>query len=590
MTRALVLFLGIVFLSLGSRLVVQAQSSNWPSLFLIQQFSGLHSPLFLTHAGDQSQRIFVVEQEGLIKLIKNGTIQSKAFLDIKTRVQCCGEEGLFSMAFPPQYATKGHFYVYYINKSGDIVIARFKRKANTADEADPSSEEILLTIPHPGESNHNGGQIAFSPTDGFLYIATGDGGGSNDQHENGQNTLSLLGKILRIDVESDPGNEKYLVPLSNPFVGVTGYREEIWAVGTRNPWRVSFDRQAGDFYIGDVGQGGYEEIDFQPASSTGGENYGWNTMEGEHCFVEANCDQTGLTLPIHEYDHSDGCSVTGGYVHRGSAATSLNGIYFYADFCSGKIWGLRRDGSNWENHEFLDTNLHISSFGEDEAGNLFALDINGAIYLVTDTPPCAKLTASSVPRAVTFKPTASRAARKTIRVTLNNRTGAPVRVENIAVPSLEFLIIADGIRPRLPLDIPNGRRRTISVRLERSIGLPPLTVNNPYFQITTDMNGCAPVNTASELVGRWPIEAIQKFDELTKQREIYLKQNSAIVRTQIFDLSGHAVLDTLSEALMTPPEALKGKRLAPGVYLYMTTLQSWDGKIYRNSVSKFIVP
>ena len=494
------------------------------------------------------------------------------------------------MAFPPQYAAKGHFYVYYINNSGDIVISRFTKKANNADEADPSSEEVLLTLPHPGESNHNGGQLAFSLTDGFLYIATGDGGGADDEHGNGQNTLSLLGKVLRIDVESDPGTEKYVSPSSNPFFGLNGYRGEIWAIGTRNPWRFAFDRQTGDLYVGDVGQGNYEEVNFQPSTSSGGENYGWNTMEGQHCFTDANCDQTGLTLPVHEYDHSEGCSITGGRVHRGATSASLDGIYFYGDFCSGKIWGLRRNGSTWENHEFSDTDLNISSFGEDEAGNLYVIDLNGDIYLLNDTPPCAKLTVLSVPRAVTFKPTSTRAARKTIRVTLNNRTGVAVQINSISALSSEFSIIADGIRPRLPLEIPNGRRRTLSVRLERAIGLPQFLVNSPYFQIATDINGCAPVNTASELVGRWPIEAIQKITELNKAREMLLKQNSAIVRTQIFDLSGHAVLDALSESIVTPQELLQDKHLAPGVYLYMTTIQSWDGKVYGNTASKFIVP
>src|SRR4030095_15339060 len=254
----------------------------------------------------------VVEQEGRIRIVKSQTLLSTPFLDISARVSCCGERGLLSVAFPPNYANKGHFYVNYTNNDGNTVIARY-RVTSDPDVANLNSEEILLTIEQPF-ANHNGGQIAFGP-DGYLYIGMGDGGSAGDPQGNGQRPETLLGKLLRIDVES--GMTPYAVPSNNPFVQSRFYHGEIWALGLRNPWRFSFDRQTGDLYLGDVGQGSYEEINFQSRASFGGENYGWNIMEGKHCFNSDSCNQTGLVLPIVEYSHSEGCSVTGGVVYRG---------------------------------------------------------------------------------------------------------------------------------------------------------------------------------------------------------------------------------------------------------------------------------
>ncbi len=256
--------------------------------------------------------------------------------------------------------------------------------------ADPGSEEMVLTVDQP-YPNHNGGQLAFGPNDGYLYVGMGDGGSGGDPDDNAQNPDVLLGKLLRLDVESgDPLT--YTIPATNPYTQTAGYRPEIWALGLRNPWRLSFDPATGDLYIGDVGQNEWEEVDYQPATSPGGENYGWDIMEGTHCYEAATCDTTGLTLPVAEYEHVDegdqrDCSVTGGHVYRGPHSLLLQGLYFYADYCSGKIWGLRHDGSSWQTALLLDTDFRITTFGQDEAGSVWVARYNpapnGAIYRIT---------------------------------------------------------------------------------------------------------------------------------------------------------------------------------------------------------------
>jgi glucose/arabinose dehydrogenase len=320
----------------------------------------------------------VTEQEGKILVVKRNKILKTPFLDIRGRVGCCGERGLLSAVFPDNYASKKYFYVNYTNTKGNTVIARYKLTSNP-DIADIKSEEILLTIKQPF-SNHNGGQMAFGP-DGYLYIGTGDGGLAGDPFNNGQDPGSLLGKILRINVES--GNSTYAVPPDNPFAKNRDYRPEIWAIGLRNPWRFSFDRKTGGLFIADVGQNKYEEINFQSSSSTGGENYGWNTLEGTHCYKSPRCSKSGLVLPAAQYDHSQGCSVTGGMVYRGKKFPSLQGIYFYSDYCSGRIWGLTRSGGAWLNTLLINSGLSISTFGEDETGEIFLADYNkGDIYRI----------------------------------------------------------------------------------------------------------------------------------------------------------------------------------------------------------------
>ena len=364
-------------------------TASWPKIKTTPFASGFDRPVHLTHAGDGSGRVFVVEQRGRLRIVKNGEILPTPFLDIRDRVDCCSERGLLSLVFPDNYTKKRYFYVYYIDLNKDTVVARFHTSSQNPDVADPDSEEIILTVEQPF-INHNGGQLAFGP-DGYLYVGLGDGGSGGDPFNNGQKTNTLLGKILRIDVES--GETPYAIPDDNPYVNNPDYRPEIWALGLRNPWRFSFDRGTGDLYIADVGQDLYEEVNYQPAKSSGGENYGWRIMEGFHCFESPNCDTTGLTLPVWEYDHSVGCSITGGFVYRGSAFPDMAGIYFYGDYCSGRIWGLRKTAGGWENEQLLDTSFFITSFGQDEAGEIYALDLkNGGVHRLVSTSPFSLFT------------------------------------------------------------------------------------------------------------------------------------------------------------------------------------------------------
>ncbi len=371
---------------------------DWPQIRLVPYAGGLASPVHITHAGDGSGRLFVVEQGGIIKIIRNGVVQPTPFLNISSRVSCCGERGLLSIAFPPGYAGKGYFYVNYTDRSGDTVVARYRLTANP-DVADENSEQIIIHIDQPYD-NHNGGQIAFGPRDSFLYIGMGDGGAGGDPQNRAQNPQELLGKILRIDVETG-SPLTYTVPSANPFTQTAGFRPEIWALGLRNPWRFAFDRQTADLYIGDVGQDTYEEIDVQPAASAGGENYGWKIMEGFHCYNTAACNSAGLVLPVVEYNHNQGCSVTGGLVYRGAQFSRMQGIYFFGDFCSRRLWGLKHDGTAWQNVVLINnTGAQITSFGEDEAGNLYLTNYGGgSILRVTDdnATPTATRTATRTP-------------------------------------------------------------------------------------------------------------------------------------------------------------------------------------------------
>lgn len=341
---------------------------------------GFTKPLYLTHAGDGSGRLFVVEQAGRILLLKEGTVQPTPFLDIVSIVGSeANEQGLLSVAFHPDYSSNGLFFINYTNTQGDTVIARY-RVSDNPDMADVNSGQILLTIDQP-YGNHNGGQLKFGP-DGYLYIGMGDGGAANDPQNNAQTLSSLLGKILRLDVDS---GEPYGVPETNPFVGNAEARPEIWSYGWRNPWRFSFDQATGDMYIADVGQNQYEEVHVEMAGEAGGQNYGWRIMEGFHCFNPSDCDPEalGLELPVAEYDHSQGCSITGGYVYRGQQYPDLEGVYLYGDYCSGLLWGLRLepDGS-WAQAQLLQSGQTISSFGQDEAGELYLIDHSGSVLRI----------------------------------------------------------------------------------------------------------------------------------------------------------------------------------------------------------------
>ncbi|MGI8485535.1 MAG: PQQ-dependent sugar dehydrogenase [Thermomicrobiales bacterium] len=347
--------------------------------------TGFDQPLFVTNAGDGSGRLFVVDKPGTIEIIAKGVQAASPFLDISDRVGSDGsEQGLLGLAFAPDYAQSGLFYVFYTDRDGNTVVSRF-RVTSDPSVADPTSEQVVLqqNQPYP---NHNGGDLVFGP-DGLLYIGLGDGGSQGDPNGNGQNLDTWLGKILRIDVDParTPNGATYAVPNTNPFIDRKDAKPEIFAYGLRNPWRFSFDQLTGDLYIGDVGQNTIEEIDFVPANDLAGHNFGWNTMEGSSCYNADSCDQNGLTVPVAEYTHDvGGCSVTGGYVYRGSDVPSLQGTYLFADYCSGKLWGLGRDATGaWVMSDPIETRVGASSFGQGEDGELYLIDINsGTVYQI----------------------------------------------------------------------------------------------------------------------------------------------------------------------------------------------------------------
>ena len=346
--------------------------------------SGLVNPVSIAHAGDS--RLFVVQQNGVIRVYDPPHLRTDPFLDIRTLVSTGGERGLLGLAFHPRYSENGRFFVNYTDVAGNTAIAEYTRSAVDPNRADPASARIVLQVQQPF-ANHNGGQLAFGP-DGFLYIGLGDGGSGGDPGNRAQNLTDLLGKMLRIDVDSA---RPYAIPPSNPFVGRDDARPEIWAVGLRNPWRYSFDRLTGDLWIADVGQGSIEEVNFQPATSIGGENYGWRRMEGSRCFIpSSSCNDGTLVTPLIEYDHSGGaCSVTGGYVYRGTRNRRLAGMYIYGDYCNGRIWGARRDETGRVAPQLLfDAPFFISTFGEDANGEVYVADHRGgAIYRLVDNAP-----------------------------------------------------------------------------------------------------------------------------------------------------------------------------------------------------------
>lgn len=355
-------------------------------------------PVDLQHAGDGSNRIFIVEQAGVIRVFANTSSVATAdtFLNIQNRVNDSGnEEGLLGLAFHPNFATNGYFYVNYTaSNPRRTVVARYRVSANP-NRADANSEFVLLTVNQPYE-NHNGGQLAFGP-DGYLYIGMGDGGSGGDPQNNGQDRRGLLGDMLRIDVDNPAGGLNYGIPPDNPFVGNTsGYREEIYAYGFRNPWRFSFDFVTGWLWVGDVGQGSREEVDIVEK----GLNYGWRIMEGKICYSPSSgCNQTGLALPIWDYGRSSGASITGGYVYRGSRVAPLAGAYVYGDYVSGRIWALRYDGVNApQNEQLLDTNFNIAAFGVDQNQELYICCFDGRIRRFKAV--ASEVTASPVPETI----------------------------------------------------------------------------------------------------------------------------------------------------------------------------------------------
>ena len=389
-TKASSLLAASIILALPFTGVIADEVGAFPPLKVKTEIvaEGLVSPVFITAAPGDTTRLFVVEQGGTIMIIEDGVTLAQPFLDLTDRVVTGGERGLLSMAFDPDFSENGRFYVNYTGAGNATFVSRFQVKSKNPNIALKKSERVILSIKQP-YTNHNGGQLQFGP-DGYLYIGMGDGGSGGDPLNNGQDLTSRLGAMLRIDVNELP----YSIPSTNPFVnpvtsGIIAH-PEIWAYGLRNPWRFSFDRETGDLYIADVGQGLYEEINFQPAKSGAGWNYGWNILEGYHPYKINGRSTAGLVDPVHEYRHVDGnCSVTGGYVYRGKAIKRLKGTYFFADYCSGRIWTFKYSGG--KKTAFIDrTNemggpfKFIVSFGEDADGELYFCTLGGTIYKIVN--------------------------------------------------------------------------------------------------------------------------------------------------------------------------------------------------------------
>lgn len=340
------------------------------------------NPVGVTNAGDGSGRLFVIQQTGTIYVVQpDGSVNNDPFLDISDQLTDdvfqggYTERGLLGLAFHPQFATNGFVFISYTNGDGDSVLVRYHVATDNPDIADTASATEILKVKQPF-NDHKGGDVAFGP-DGYLYWGLGDGGNVNEPNTRSFDPSLLLGKMLRLNVDADT----YTVPPDNPFVNDSTYQPEIWALGFRNPWRFSFDRATGDLYIGDVGQWNWEEVDFQPAGDPGGQNYGWSAFEGNHVYLEDVTAPGEVTAPIAEYPHTEGCAISGGYVYRGEALPELQGYYFYGDYCNGTIWTAYRDASGtWQSALFMETDYVISSFGQDEAGELYLTDYKGSVY------------------------------------------------------------------------------------------------------------------------------------------------------------------------------------------------------------------
>jgi glucose/arabinose dehydrogenase len=368
------------------------------TLILDKIVSGLYKPVFLTYHDDM---LFIIEQNGRVRAMINGELSSEPVLDITDRVHYpkmpADERGLLGIALHPDIIKNNFFYLNYIDKSGNSVVSQFKINLNSMI-SDPNSEKIILSFKQPYQ-NHNGGHMLFGP-DRKLYISVGDGGYAGDPHSHGQNYRTLFGSILRLDVDQDNG---YTIPLDNPFLNQNNARPEIWCYGLRNPWRFSFDRQNSDLYIGDVGQGNWEEINYLPFNEVSGKNFGWNQMEGKHNYNDAIISESDYFIdPVFEYpnnanyikaligwdqNNAKGCSVTGGYVYRGQVIEEVFGLYFFGDYCTGKVWTIKIDSGNSSNYIEWDfsnikEDVNISSFAEDKSGELYILNHSGSIYKI----------------------------------------------------------------------------------------------------------------------------------------------------------------------------------------------------------------
>jgi glucose/arabinose dehydrogenase len=465
--------------------------------------SGLSQPLFATHAGDGSGRLFIVEKGGRVKILRDGALLGTPFLDIAGRVTNISEMGLLGLAFHPGFAENGRFFVNYATEEGGprrTVVAEFEVDPSNPDRANENGERILLSYEQPAQ-NHNGGMLAFGP-DGFLYIGTGDGGGGGDPSGHGQDRSTPHGNILRIDVDrGDP----YAIPPENPFMGEAGVVEEIWAYGLRNPWRFSFDRFTGQLYVGDVGQNAWEEINLVSR----GDNLGWRIMEGNQCYPPGTaCDPTGLTPPVLDYPHPLGRSVTGGYVYRGDRETSLWGSYVYGDFITGRVWALAPGpGQSWTNRLLIETGRSISSFGEDEDGELYLVDFGGEVL---------QMRFLSLARFAQFADGASEAGRIVSRIAVVNPSGRPldgvlrVRFRDGSNRPVE---IAGHLGDEFPLLIPPHS----SVKLETTglseplfVGWAEIEADGPFSATILYSFGAGVGEVAAE-AGLAPAETARRF-------------------------------------------------------------------------------
>jgi glucose/arabinose dehydrogenase len=374
--RRIVLAVSVLWAFVGTLPPARVGAESHHALILLA--AGLNAPNSVVAAPDGAGRLFVTELTGRIRIVENQIVRPVPFLDISRKVKTATVgQGLYDIAFHPNYAENGNFYVSYVALNGDAVLARYHVSSTDPNAADPNSEKIVLAVRHPHDF-HYGGQIEFGP-DRFLYYSMGDGGSGGDKEGNAQNKASLLGSIMRLDVDhGDP----YTIPPGNPFAGDPAARPELWAKGLRNPWRFSFDQATGDLYIADVGQDNYEEIDFAPAHDPGGENYGWNQYEGNHQYRRGT--RQNLTFPVFEYDHGGGnCSITGGYVYRGDGLPDLGGKYLFGDYCSGMIWALEQRDRQWSARPVLKTRLNIASFGQAANGDIMVVDsVGGSIFLL----------------------------------------------------------------------------------------------------------------------------------------------------------------------------------------------------------------
>lgn len=497
-------------LLLGATLGV---AQEWPRLRAVEAAGGLQLVTDIQSPRDGSGRLFILEQAGRIRILKGRQLQAQPFLDIRSKVVWGGERGLLGLAFPPDYANKGWFYVNYTEGTTApnlrSVIARYRVSRENPDLADPASEERILVVNQPFD-NHNGGQLAFGPRDGCLYIGLGDGGSANDPQRNGQNPQALLGKMLRLDVES--GVAPYGVPSDNPFVADPRFRPEIWAWGLRNPWRYSFDRETGDLWIADVGQNRLEEVNFQPAGSAGGENYGWVAMEGTLC-VSAGCRTDGLVLPVFEYGRNLGASVTGGYVYRGTRYLSRCGVYLLSDYVSGRFWAIRRGAAGWENQQIGQMqNQFISTFGEDEDGELYFATYSAQdsrIYWLADQRPATRT--DLVVNAATGEPGAAIGSRVNVygwgiasrpeatRVLMDGQEARLEVVEVIDGAELIVAIVPETLRGKTSarLQVVSGDERSDEVEVEMKEiqpGIYPLSYaaapGGRFILLASGMGGC----------------------------------------------------------------------------------------------------